>query len=177
MNLFGKWRKGRPKDDDAPLASKDTPALDAGPGKPSSTIGKGRTILVVDDNLVVLKAFELKLRACGFEVLMATEGAAAVSTARQAKPDLIVLDINFPPDVGSSGLQWDGFNIMQWMRRFQEAATIPVIIITSDDAAKFKSKAIAAGAADFFQKPINFDEFLLSVHRLMTQAGNTPKTP
>ncbi len=78
-----------------------------------STIGRGRKILVVDDNLVVLKAFELKLKACGFEVLTASEGAAAVSTARQLKPDLIVLDINFPPDVGSSGLQWDGFNIMQ----------------------------------------------------------------
>jgi DNA-binding response OmpR family regulator len=129
----------------------------------------------VDDNQVVLKAFELKLQACGFEVFTATEGAAAVSTARQTKPDLMVLDINYPPDVGSSGLQWDGFNIMQWMGRFQEVSDIPVIIITSGAAEKFKPKAVAAGAVDFFTKPINFDQFLVSVHRAITQGKPSKK--
>ncbi|MDB6110656.1 MAG: DNA-binding response regulator [Pedosphaera sp.] len=172
MKLFGKWQKAPPPPgEEAPFAS-----TEASTSRPSDSIGKGRKILVVDDNQVVLKAFELKLQACGFEVLTATEGAAAVSAARQTKPDLIVLDINYPPDVGSSGLQWDGFTIMQWMGRFQEVANIPVIIITSGDAEKFKSKAAAAGAVDFFTKPINFDQFLVSVHRAITQ-GKPPKTP
>jgi CheY-like chemotaxis protein len=175
MKLFGNWQKAPPPHEAPAFASNETSTSPSG-DTPLTNIGKGRKILVVDDNLVVLKAFELKLQACEFEVLTATEGAAAVSASRQWKPDLIVLDINFPPDVGSSGLQWDGFNIMQWMGRFKEVADIPVIIITSGDAAKFKPKATAAGAVDFFTKPINFDEFLVSVHRAITQA-KPPKAP
>jgi two-component system, OmpR family, KDP operon response regulator KdpE len=168
MKLFGKWRKeesSEPKEETAfaATASAEKPSQDA--------IGKNRTILVVDDNAVVLKAFELKLRASGFQVLTATEGAAAVSVARQAKPDIIVLDINFPPDVGSSGLQWDGFNIMTWLRRFQEVATIPVIIISSGEPSKYKQRSLDAGAVAFFQKPINYEEFMVEVRRAFGQGG------
>jgi len=173
MKLFGKWKKetSEPVKDAIPFAS--TPAAN-GNGSSQPAIGENRKILVVDDNPVVLKAFELKLKALGFQVLTATEGSAAVSTARNERPDLVVLDINFPPDVGSSGLQWDGFNIMQWMHRFQEAAEIPVIIITGGDAAKFKERALAAGAVAFFQKPINNEEFLMAVRRILGQAKPSP---
>ena len=76
---------------------------------------------------------------------------------------------NFPPDVGSSGLQWDGFNIMQWLQRFKEVADIPVIIITSGDPEKLKNRALAAGAVAFgFQKPINqHEELLVSIRRTL----------
>jgi DNA-binding response OmpR family regulator len=168
MKLFAKWRKQGnqevPKDikpEETIFATHESPK--AGPN-----IGDGYKILVVDDNLIVLKAFELKLRTSGFEVFMATDGAAAVSAARVNRPDLVVLDINFPPDVGGSGMQWDGFIIMQWLRRFQEAANIPVVIMTSGDPAEFQQRAINYGAVAFFQKPINYDEFLLAVHRAVT---------
>jgi two-component system OmpR family response regulator len=170
MKLFGKWRKESPpaKEETAFNQDSSSPA----PPKQDASLGQNRKILVVDDNPVVLKAFELKLKALGFQVITAIDGSNAVSTARHERPDLIVLDINFPPDVGSSGLQWNGFNIMQWMHRFQEAANIPVIIITSEDAAKYKDKAIAAGAVAFFQKPINHEEFLISVRRTLNAAAN-----
>jgi CheY-like chemotaxis protein len=168
MKLFGKWRK----ETSAPVAEgaafEDLSANAA--GNESSSFGQNRKILVVDDNPVVLKAFELKLKNLGFQVLTCGDGASAVSSARNEQPDIIVLDINFPPDVGSSGLQWNGFTIMQWMHRFQEAANIPVIIITSDDPAKVKDKALAAGAVAFFQKPINHEEFLIAVQRHLSQA-------
>jgi CheY-like chemotaxis protein len=90
-----------------------------------------------------------------------------VSCARQEKPDLIVLDINFPPDFGSTGLQWDGFNIMEWMRRFKEVADIPVMIITSGDPDKLRDRALAAGAVAFFHKPINHGEFLATVEKVL----------
>jgi two-component system OmpR family response regulator len=168
MKLFGNWRKDS-------LPKEELPFVESGSDKKVQLlIGKNRKILVVDDNPVVLKAFELKLKALGFTVITASEGSAAVSTARQERPDIIVLDINFPPDVGSSGLQWDGFNIMQWMRRFQEAASIPVIIITAGDPEKLKERAMAAGAVAFFQKPINNEEFLLTVRRILGQLSATP---
>ena len=79
-------------------------------------------ILVVDDNLVVVKTAELKLKQAGFEVLTAREGGDAVSKVRMERPDLIVLDIGFPPDVGNGGgVAWDGLIIMQWLRRLDEA--------------------------------------------------------
>lgn len=168
MKLFGRWQK------EPAAAAREEPAFEHAPApapaaKPDTSLGQNRKILVVDDNPVVLKAFELKLNALGFQVITASDGSSAVSIARHERPDLIVLDINFPPDVGSSGLQWNGFNIMQWMHRFQEAANIPVIIITSEDPAKFKEKAIAAGAIAFFQKPINHEEFLIAVRRTINQ--------
>jgi two-component system cell cycle response regulator len=161
MKMFDKWRK-------APATGKNHPftEAEAAPAtKGEDLIGQDRKILVVDDNEVVLKAFELKFSALGFKVCKATDGAAAVSVARHEKPDVIVLDINFPPEVGSSGLQWDGFSIMQWLQRFKEVADIPVIIITSGDPEKLKARAMAAGAVAFFQKPINHEELLMSVRR------------
>jgi len=153
MKLFAKWRKSSaaaPKGD-VPLVAEEAPVA-AAVVQEEDPFGLNRKILVVDDNTVVLKAFELKLAALGFKVLTATDGSMAVSCARKETPDLIVLDINFPPDVGSSGLQWDGFNIMHWLGRFNEVADIPVIIITSGDPSKLRARALAAGAVAFFQK-------------------------
>jgi CheY-like chemotaxis protein len=168
MKWFGKWRKETSAHseniEEASFVGTDPAAADYTP------LGQNRKVLVVDDNPVVLKAFELKLKALGFNVLTATDGSEAVSTARHERPDLIILDINFPPDIGSSGLQWDGFNIMQWMQRFQEAANIPVIIITGENPEKFKDRAMAAGAVAFFQKPIQNEEFLVAIRRILGQS-------
>jgi two-component system cell cycle response regulator DivK len=165
MKLFGGWNKpsAPPAEEKAFVQPDTTPS----PTAPETTFGGNRRILVVDDNPVVLKAFELKLKSHGFQVMTATEGSGAVSLARQERPDLIVLDIHFPPQVGSTGLQWNGFNIMQWMQRFNEAANIPVIIITSDDITKFKDKALHAGAVACFQKPIDHEEFIRAVSRAL----------
>ena len=80
-----------------------------GPGNKSDPVGidgssaNAKKILVIDDNIVFLKAMSMKLRALGYDVLTAVDGAAAVSTVRRIKPDLILLDLNFPPDVAHGG--------------------------------------------------------------------------
>jgi CheY-like chemotaxis protein len=173
MKLFGKWQSK--EKEEQPV--RQVPTFDSdGMPAPDASIGQNRKILVVDDDLVVLKAFQLKLGAQGFNVLTATDGATAVGVAREVSPDLIVLDINFPPDVGSSGMQWDGFNTMQWMQRFRELGEIPVIIITAGDPEEFKQRALAAGAVAFFQKPINHEEFLMAIRRAMGQPQSKAKT-
>ena len=171
MKLFGKWQKEEKKatPEKSAFGTEATGESVESAVFAQQTVGQNRKILVVDDNQVVLKAFDLKLKALGFQVLTADDGGSAVSVARQERPDLIVLDINFPPDVGSSGLQWDGFTIMQWMQRFQELADTPVIIITAGDPDKFKARAIAAGAVAFFQKPINHEDFLMAVRRTLSK--------
>ena len=174
MSFFKKlFGKGQGKEGEAapppPVDPADCP-ISAGTFPEDKLMGQGKTILVVDDNPVVLKAFDMKLKALGFDVITCDDAAAAVSIARDRTPDVMVLDINFPPDIGSSGLQWSGFTVMQWLRRFREASGIPIIIISSDDPEKVEAKALESGAAAFFHKPINNDEFLMTVRRLIKTA-------
>ena len=122
-------------------------------------------ILVVDDNVIVLKALSIKIKSKGYDVRTAMDGSTAVSCVRREKPDLIVLDINFPPDVAhGGGIPWDGFLILDWLRRIDEVRDTPIIFITSGDSARFKERAMSAGAVAFFQKPINNDELLQVIH-------------
>src|SRR5277367_6423297 len=88
-------------------------------------------ILVVDDNEIVLKTISLKLQGAGYHVSTALDGSQAVTLARTENPDLILLDISFPPDV--DGVPWDGFRIMEWFHRLDTAKKIPIIIITGNE--------------------------------------------
>src|ERR1044071_4004704 len=128
----------------------------------SSQLGMDRKkILIVDDSAIVLKTLSMKLKSNGYDVLTAEDGAVAVSTARRERPDLILLDLVFPPDVAhGGGVAWDGFLIMDWLKRMEEAKNIPIIIITGNKSEEFKTRSMAAGAVGYFQKPLNNDELL-----------------
>lgn len=135
-----------------------------------------KKILVVDDNAVVLKSLTLKLKANGYEVITAADGSEAVGSARREKPDLILLDINFPPDVAhGGGVVWDGFKIIDWLNRLDLAKKVPIVVITGGDAAKYKDRAIAAGAVGFFQKPIDNEELLATIKKSLADAAAAPK--
>ena len=132
-----------------------------------------KKILVVDDNEIVIKSITLKLQGAGYHVITAMDGSEAVAMARKETPDLILLDVSFPPDVG--GVAWDGFRIMEWFHRLDTAKKIPVIVITGSEEPKTKERATAAGAVAFFQKPLEHD-YLLRVIRatLGETSGITP---
>src|SRR4051795_8891148 len=128
----------------------------------------GKRVLIVEDNPVDQRALKNKLKAEGFEVLVAEDGSAAVSTARREKPDLIFLDMVYPPDVAhGGGVPWDGFLIMNWLRRMDEAEGIPFILISGGGAEKYEQKAMDAGAVAFFQKPVDNDALLDLVGRTL----------
>jgi CheY-like chemotaxis protein len=110
----------------------------------------GKTVLVVDDDPVFLKAATMKLDSEGYNVITALEGAEAIQTVRKTKPDLLVLDVNLQRDV--SGVPWDGFSVIAWLRRFDDLKNIPVVIATSGDPANYTKKAFSAGASAFFHK-------------------------
>jgi CheY-like chemotaxis protein len=137
-------------------------------------------ILVADDNVVVLKALSIKLKSAGYEVRTAMDGSTAVSCVRRDRPDLIILDINFPPDVAhGGGISWDGFLILDWLRRIDEVRDTPIIFITSGEPGKFREKAMKAGAVAFFQKPIDQEEMLSVIRHTVgeppepTRSGST----
>jgi CheY-like chemotaxis protein len=126
---------------------------------------QSKKILIVDDDLVILKTTSIKLRSQGYAVVTATDGATAIQAVRKEKPDLILLDLNFPPDV----VGWDGLGIISWLRRLEEARKIPVFIITSSDPAKFKQPLMAAGALAFVRKPIEYEGLLSSIKHALDQ--------
>ena len=137
----------------------------------ATTAVPAKKILVVDDNEVIVKTISVKLQSSGFQILAAHDGSEAVAVVRKEKPDLILLDISFPPDLG--GVGWDGFRIMEWLRRVDESRKIPIIVITGGAGDKDKERALAAGAVAFLYKPINHDELLKLVR---TTLGLAPAT-
>src|SRR5215467_10304505 len=101
-----------------------------------------KKILVVDDDRIVLRTTSSVLAEAGYAVITAEDGASAVEKARREMPDLILLDMIFPPDVAhGGGVPWDGFLIIGWLRRLEEAKNIPIIVMTGSPAEKYKTRA------------------------------------
>jgi two-component system, chemotaxis family, chemotaxis protein CheY len=133
-----------------------------------AAVGRGKRILIVDDDPVIIKTTSAKLKAHGYEVGAALDAAEAMSAVRQDKPDLILLDITFPPDVAHGGsVDWDGFKIISWLQRMDEAKDIPIIVITGGDPSKYRDRALNIGAAAFFNKPIQHDELLTVIRQII----------
>jgi CheY-like chemotaxis protein len=126
-----------------------------------------KTILVVDDSLVVLKALEIKLRGSGYDVETAVDGSEALEKAGTIHPDLVIMDVNLPQDVSQGGIAWDGFRVIEWMRHTGSAGMAPAIIITSDDIDQHKSRALAAGAVAVFQKPISLPDLMETIQECL----------
>ena len=132
-----------------------------------------KRILVVDDNQVIVRGLAMKLESAGYSVLKALDGSAAVSAARNEKPDLIVLDINFPPDVAhGGGVPWDGFLIIEWLHRIDEARGIPIVVISGGDPTKYRERSLASGAVAYFQKPVDNAELIAVIRNTLEPVSN-----
>ncbi len=165
--------KPAPTREKQPFLPEDS-AASTGP-ETRATPGGGRKILVVDDNPVVVRALELKLKGSGFAVITAADGAEGIRAARNEQPVLIVLDINFRPTETFSSLNWDGINIMQWLRKVQDLSHIPVVILTMEDPSRYQEATVAGGAAAFFQKPVDYKQFLAKILQLLGDASSAQK--
>jgi CheY-like chemotaxis protein len=127
-----------------------------------------KKVLIADDDFIFLKALSMKLRNHGYEVITTQDGAGAVSLARTDKPDLILLDINFPPDLAhGDGVFWDGLVIMDCLRRSEETKSTPIIVISGESPKQYREPSLAAGAIAFFHKPIRPDELLPVIRRAL----------
>jgi two-component system, OmpR family, KDP operon response regulator KdpE len=118
-------------------------------------------VLVVDDDPITCKTLSLKLTSRGYAVATAPDAAAAIGAVRDGRPDLVLLDLHFPPDVANGGMvTWDGFQTMNWLKGLEEAQGLPFIIISASDPADYEQRALASGAIAFFQKPIEHEKLL-----------------
>jgi CheY-like chemotaxis protein len=124
-------------------------------------------ILVVDDNQVDRSTLSLLLGAAGYQVFEAGDAPAAFSLARRIRPDLVVLDIFFPPDVSQSGNSWDAFMMIEWFQRMGVIGAAPVIVISGAEPGQFQGRCLAGGVAAFLAKPINSRELLDTIRQLL----------
>ncbi len=130
-----------------------------------------RRILVVEDDPVVRKATEIRLRAHGYAVSTAEDGTTAIQAVRAEEPDLILLDLGLPTEVP---VAWDGFGVMAWLQRL--GTKTPVIIFTGSGDSDLPGRACAAGAAGFCHKPLNYPALLAKIDAQLkpTRAEATP---
>jgi CheY-like chemotaxis protein len=127
-----------------------------------------KKILIVDHDSIVRKTLSMKLNLEGFAVTLAEDGAAAMRNLHADPPDLILLDVSFPPDVGHGGGVWrDGFTLLAWLRRMDDVKGMPVIMISGNDSPQVIQQARDAGAAGYFPKPINQDYLVVVIRQLL----------
>jgi two-component system, cell cycle response regulator DivK len=113
------------------------------------------TVLLIEDNEQNIYLATFLLRTGGFEVVQARNGVEAIFSARQAVPDLILLDIELP------GM--DGYAVARELRQQHSLASVPIVAVTSYAMVGDREKALAAGCTDYIEKPINPDTFVTQV--------------
>lgn len=112
-------------------------------------------VLVVDDEPQILRALRINLRARGYEVDTAADGASALKVAAAHPPDLVVLDLGLP--------DMDGVEVIGGLRGW---TTVPIIVLSGRASSTDKVRALDAGADDYVTKPFGVDELLARLRAL-----------
>lgn len=120
-----------------------------------------RTVLIIEDEKLIIVSTQMVLEAAGFRVESAMNGEEGISRARELRPDLILLDIMIP------GI--DGWETLTRLKRDPEIAAVPVIIFTAREHSRGHQKSSEMGAADYFRKPFEPDELIELVERHIGQ--------
>jgi CheY-like chemotaxis protein len=111
----------------------------------------GKRVLVVEDEANVRDAVSQLLTHEGCKVIMAADGSEAIAQARQASPDVIILDLGLP-SADPGGAQFDGFEVMRWLD-MRLPTRIPVVVLTARQDEATRRQAEALGASMFVAKP------------------------
>ncbi|HEV7469312.1 MAG TPA: response regulator transcription factor [Pseudonocardia sp.] len=118
-------------------------------------------VLVVDDESTLSDLLSMALRYEGWDVRTAADGIGAVRTARDFKPDAVVLDIMLP--------DLDGLEVLRRMRA--EASEVPVLFLTAKDAVEDRVAGLTAGGDDYVTKPFSLEELVARLRGLLRRAG------
>jgi two-component system KDP operon response regulator KdpE len=124
-------------------------------------------VLLIDDDLHIRRLLQAMLARSGYEAIEATSAAEALAAARQAQPDVILLDLGLPDR--------DGLEILPLLRRQSQA---PIIVVSAREATDQKVTALDLGADDYVTKPFDTEEVLARLraalrHQLIAQ-GSSP---
>jgi DNA-binding response OmpR family regulator len=113
-----------------------------------------KKILLVDDELAILRVLRIKLRISGYDVFTAANSAEAFELIDSASPDIMMLDIIMP-----------GMNGFEVLRRLRLKSRLPVIVFSAKlENAK---RALSLGANDFLGKPFDVDEMVKRIELVL----------
>jgi len=116
----------------------------------------GKRVLVVDDDVKTVELVKMYLRRDGYDVLTAFEGIEALRLAREARPDLLVLDLMLP------GI--DGLTICRTLRAESD---VPIIMLTAMTTEEDRLKGLDLGADDYVTKPFSPKELAARVRAVL----------
>ncbi len=120
-------------------------------------------VLVVDDEASLTDLLQMALRYEGWEIKTAADGSSALTTARDFRPDAIVLDIMLP-DI-------DGLQVLQRLR--SDGNDVPVLFLTAKDALDDRIAGLTAGGDDYVTKPFSLEEVVARLRGLIRRSTMT----
>ena len=121
-----------------------------------------KKVLVVDDDKNICELLKLYLQKEGFEIFFAYDGSEAVNTAKEKKPDIIVLDVMMPVING-----WEACKLI---RQFTD---VPIIMLTALDTTENKVQGLNIGADDYIVKPFEPVEVVARINAHLRRAEKT----
>jgi len=119
-------------------------------------------ILIAEDNVVTAEMLRARLSGAGHEIVLATDGNAALRQAIETRPDLILLDVMLP--------ELDGFEVLQRLKADPVLGAIPVVVLSARTQEQDILTALANGADDYLTKPFRFRELLARLDRVRSEA-------
>lgn len=120
-------------------------------------IASACSILIMDDDELLLTLLEHKLGQRGLVVRVATDGQAGLEAAIDSKPDLIVLDGMMPT--------MDGYEVLRRLKERPDTREIPVIMLSARRLEQDIVNGLSLGAADYLVKPFMPEELFLKIQR------------
>ncbi len=118
-----------------------------------------KTILIVDDEKMIINLLTHNLEKEGYNVIEAKDGLEAIDIAQEKKPDLILLDIMLP--------KLDGLSVC---KRIRNIMNVPIIMVTAKDEELDKILGLELGADDYITKPFSVRELLARVKANLRKA-------
>ncbi|WP_353945267.1 response regulator transcription factor [Streptomyces sp. HUAS MG91] len=123
-------------------------------------------VLVVEDDPRLVRTLVITLRAHGFGVDAAPDGATALRLAAARQPDVVVLDLGLP--------DMDGVDVIRVLRGLTR---VPVMVLSARSATEEKLAAFDAGADDYVTKPFSMDELLARLRAAVRRTESAPGVP
>ena len=121
-----------------------------------------RTVVLADDSISVRKFVGRMLEKAGYRVRLACDGLEALEVVSQYGCDLVITDLEMP--------RTNGYELMAHLRTDEKTRQIPVMVVTSRAGAKHRDRAMKDGAAAFLTKPVQEEQFVEAVQRLIGPA-------
>lgn len=119
-------------------------------------------ILVAEDERDIRDLIAFTLEFAGYEVVLATNGAEAVALAREARPDLVLMDVRMP--------RMTGYQACEALKETPETREIPVVFLSAKGQDSEIQEGMEAGAVDYILKPFAPDELTAQVRRILEEA-------